>query len=272
MRLEYKGLILGGLLGIMACTPAAVERNPFLGYTEEFGIAAQQQTSQSSAAGGAAAQAPFRRNATLQFRNNHTSADLNVSLAIWVNVSSIRSAEQQDALLAAGFTQLRREMQLGTAFTLPVGTFWYDPNGSGGATPILLGPASVSTTQQSTPANPTQQTITVPTPDAVLAFIQPPVSCESVAFFYSLNGQPLTSEFIGGGIGPFSGSISTGPFKTMAQVDVYECNPLRPGVFFRQTGARQPNEFLEGNSITFDFNPTPDANGFFGKVTISATP
>jgi hypothetical protein len=248
-----------------------LQRNPFLGYTEEYGIAGQQQTQQGGAATGTSAVETFRRPLTVSFRNNHTSADLNVSFVAWVETSSIRSAEQQDVLLSSGFAQLTHSVDLGTAFTLPTGTFVYDGGGVAGATALLLGPAQAATSSTST-TTPTEHTITIPTPDAILAFVEPPVSCESIAFYFSRNGEPLTSVPVDGATGPFGGSASTGPFKTMAQIDVYQCSPFKPGVFFsRSGGTRQPNEYLEGEAVTFDFNPTPDANGYFGIVTIAAS-
>jgi hypothetical protein len=272
MRLKHVRFLLGGLLGVVSCTPVTTEVNPFLAYADEFGVAGQQQqTAAGGAPSGGAAAATFRRDATISFRNNHTEAELNVSFVAWVDVSSIRSADQQDALLASGFTQLTHSESLGTPFTLPVGTFVYNGGGVAGATRLVLGAAqATSGTGTAATATPTERTFVLPTPDAILAFIESPVSCESVAFYFSRDGEPLTAvPEGGGGTAPFGGSTSTGPFKTMAQVDVYQCSPFRPGVFFSPTGTGlTPNEFVEGQRIIFDFNPTPDANGYFGKVTI----
>lgn len=264
-------LMLCAPLGMaLACTSLTTTTlsNPYLAYTEEYGVAGLQTTSTSSSASGTGTAATFRGDLTVTFRNNHTTAELNTTFVAWVTVASIRSAAQQDALLASGYTQLSREVALGTAFTLPVGTFVYDGGGTAGASTILLGPAEAATATTTT-TTPTTTSITLNTPDVILVFSQPPVSCESTAFFYTQNGEPLTAQPVGGSEGPYGGSNTTGAFKTLAQVDVYDCDPLHPGVFFSQTGAgRQPNEYLEGEAIAFDFNETADANGNFAIVTI----
>ena len=102
-------------------------------------------------------------------------------------------------------------------------------------------------------------------------FGQPPVSCESVAFAFTRDDDPLTSVPIAGSIGPYGGSNLTGGFKTLAQVDVYDCDPLHPGLFIKLGGgAREVNEFFEGDNVTFDFNPVSDADGNFAIVTIGS--
>ena len=207
----------------------------------------------------------FDGTSSIFFHNTFANADVNASFAAWVNVSSIRSADQQDALLASGFVQLTHEVKLGTAHTLPIGTFVFGGSGLAGATKVFLTPAQGGA--NATVVAPTTAAFTMPTPDAILVFVEPPVSCESVAFYYSLDGQPLTAAIGAGGL--FGGSTTTGPFKTMAQMNVYECSPFKPGLFFSQTGSnRQPNQFLEGQDITIDLNPVADANGNFGIVTI----
>jgi hypothetical protein len=198
----------------------------------------------------------FRRPITLSFTNNHDSANVETSFAAWVNVSSIRSAEQQDALLRGGYVQLSREIQLGSVFTLVPGTFVYNGAGFAGATPVTLACPLSETADRTTSSE-----FTLITPDVLLVFSQPPVSCDSVAFVFR-------SAISGAATGPSTGS---GGFKTYAQVDVYECEPLRPGLFFKSGGgAKQPNEFFEGDSILFEFNQAPDANGDFANVTISS--
>ena len=269
MRPGRLGILCGMLLAAAgACNQLTTERNPFLAYTDEFGVAGQQQTSTTGAATGVAGQAAFRRDTVVTFRNNHSFGDANFSFVAWVNVSSIRSADQQDALLRDGFTQLTHEVRLGTAFVLPVGTFVFDGGGTAGATSLVLNHAQAAAAQSGATATATTQSITLNSPDALLVFVQPPVSCESVAFFYSRNGDPLTAVPVGDSDAPFGGATSTGGFKTLAQVDIYECDPLRPGVFFSQGGVRQPNEFFEGENVTFDFLETPTANGSFCTVTI----
>lgn len=271
MRYGRLGLALCALLGAgLACsslTTSTVE-NPYLTYTEEYGIAAQQSTNASAGASGTATTPIFRRDLTVTFRNNHPTAELNTSFVAWVNVGSISTAQQQDALLSSGYTQLSRAVTLGTAFTLPVGTFVYQGSGTAGATPILLGPAQAAT-ETATTVTPTTTAIVLNTPDAILVYSQPPVSCESTAFYYTQNGEPLTAVPVTGGVGPYGGANTTGAFKSLAQVNVYECDPLHPGLFFSQTGAgRQSNEYLEGEDIAFDFNATADTTGSFAIVTI----
>jgi hypothetical protein len=267
MRLGRLGILCCGLLGVAgACTQSFTDKNPFLGYTEEYGVAGQTQTNTGGTAGGVAAESAFRRDSVVTFSNNQPSADVNFSFVAWVNVSSIRSADQQDALLRDGYSQLTREVRLGTAIVLPVGTFVFDGGGTAGATNFVIGHAQAATGQ--TAAAPAVQAITLNSPDALLVFVQPPVSCESVAFFFSRDGAPLTAVPVGDPSAPFGGATGTGGFKTLAQVDVYECDPLRPGLFFSQGGARQPNEYFEGEDVTFNFLETPTAAGSFCTVTI----
>ncbi|MFH1746283.1 MAG: hypothetical protein ABIG44_04490 [Planctomycetota bacterium] len=256
---------------LWGCLNQAQTVNPFLTLTETFGIPSGTATDEGDGIGqGTAAAAEFRRDITVTFRNNHTGAELECSFVAWVGASSIRSAEQQDALFADGYVQLRRELRLGNAFTLPVGTFVYDGEGTAGATAIRLEPAQAGGGGDAGQGVvPTTESITMITPDVVLAFVQPPVSCESVAFVYTRDGEPLTAVPVGGAVGPYSGSTGQGGFKTLAQVDVYQCEPLRPGLFIKLGGgAREPNEYFEGENITFDFNQFPDADGNFANVTV----
>lgn len=176
---------------------------------------------------------------TVTFRNNHTTAELRTSFAAWVNSSSIRSAQQQDALLSGGYVQLGHEVRLGTVFTLPVGTFVYGGAGTAGATPIVLNPGTTTTNTEGggQVVVPASQAFTLITPDVILAFVQPPVSCDSVAFAFMRNGEPLTAVPVDGPTGPYSGLTGVGGLKTLAQVNVYQCEPLKPGVFLRLSGA-----------------------------------
>jgi hypothetical protein len=62
-----------------------------------------------------------------------------------------------------------------------------------------------------------------------------------------------------------------GGFKTLAQVSLYQCNPLQPGLFLHRSGGQdQPNEYYEGQNVTFDFFAAPDANGDCAIVTIGS--
>lgn len=246
---------------LLAGCAAGGERNPFLTLTETLGISSAGGNTDSTGGGGTAASTEFRRSMQITFANNHPTADLTTSFVAWVTANSIRSAEQQDALLRSGYVQLTREVRLGTVFTLPVGTFVFNGPGTAGATPIRL--------NQATGGTATTQTISLTTPDVVLVFLQPPVSCDTVAFYYSVDGDILTSEPVGGGINIFEGATGGGGFKTLAQVDAYQCDPLTPGLFLKIVGgAVKPNEFFEGDNIRFDFFEQPSANGDFATVTI----
>ncbi|MBU0639996.1 MAG: hypothetical protein KKB50_14100 [Planctomycetes bacterium] len=257
MRMLIRGTI-GGLLAllIVGCLPAGGERNPFLTLTDVFGVSSSQDTDSGGAAGGAATEDEFRRTITVTFANQHPDAELHVSFAAWVYASSIRSAEQQDALLSGGYVQLAREVEIGTAFTLTPGTFVYNGPGTAGATRIRLPQAG--DTGGDPLAGPATAFALI-TPDVVLAYLQPPVSCDTVAFEYEIQGRVQT--------GPATGT--SGGRKTLAQIDAYQCEPLRPGMFLKLGGGvRESNEFFEGEDIRFDFFDLPDADGNFATVTI----
>jgi hypothetical protein len=266
MRTSWHKLWIGaGLLVLAACSQYAVERSPFLGYTEEYGIAGQQQSSSSSNNGGSGADAlgRFRLDQTVTFKNNYGDAEVNFSFIAWVNVSSIRNADQQDALLRGGYSQLTREVRIGSAFTLPVGTFVYDGGGLAGATAVVLGRGVTSGAAEQATVTATTREITLITPDGMLAYSQPPVACDTVAFYFTDDGQPLTGFATG-----YGGSNLLGTYKTLAQVSAYQCSPFHPGLFFSSGGARDKNEYLEGEPITFDFYLLPNANGDAAVVTI----
>jgi hypothetical protein len=261
-------LLVGLLLwpGLACQFPSGSARNPFTTLIEVFGASSfAEEEDETGGPGGVAAEAGFRQTMTVTFANNNGAAELNVSFAAWVNVSSIRTAEQQDALLAGGYVQLTREVQLGTAFTLPPGTFIYSGPGVAGATPVRLLAAQGDGNGQ-----PATAAFDIITPDVILAFSQPPVSCDSVAFFYTVDGE-IPRDPLPGGLDVFEAATGGGPLKTLAQIDVYECEPFRPGVFLRLGGgARMSNELFEGNDVRFDFFAGPDQNGDFAQVTISS--
>lgn len=252
LRLAMLGVLLAGLSVAGCGLELGGERNAFLTLTEKLGISAGGESVDAGAGAGTAAEVEFRSPMTFTFTNNHTAAELDVSFAAWVNAGSIRSAQQQDALLRGGYVQLIREVRLGTPFVLPVGTFVYDGPGTAGATTVRLGPSGDEGAAVST-------SYTLITPDVFLAFSQPPVSCDSVAFTFV------------GPVGTVTGPVTdVGGFKTFSQVDVYECDPLQPGLFLKVGGgARQDNEFTEGENVLFEFNPAADAEGNFCNVTIS---
>ncbi len=244
------------LLLVVGCIPAGNERNAFWTMTETYGVTAGIGAEGPDGGGpGAAAEGEFRLPMTLTLTNNHESANVEVSFAAWVNVSSIRSAEQQDALLRGGYVQLSREVRLGTAYTLVPGTFVYYGPGLAGATAVTLACPLTETADRVI-----SRDFTLITPDVLLVFLQPPVSCDSTAFVFDSVLVP-GEETVTGAAG----------FKTLAQIDVYECEPLRPGLFFKSGGgAKQSNEFFEGDTILFEFNQAPDADGNFANVTISS--
>jgi len=258
------------LIPLGGCVTGTGQINPYLTLTEEFGLGQVTRPEEAVRPGaqGLLLQPEFRRRMTITFQNNNPDAELNVSLAAWVMPGSLRSAQQQDALIADGYEQLARAEPLGTTLTLPVGTFVYDGGGTAGATVIRLPAARIG---EGNTLSPTSRVFDLITPDGILAFAQPPVSCDSVAFYYTRDGEPLTAVLVGGHPeNPYGGATRSGGFKTFAQVDVYQCEPLRPGVFLRVSGARQTNEYLEGENAAFEFNRDPDANGKFCIVTIGA--
>lgn len=227
---------------------ATGERSAFQTYTETFAAAASRQTAQPGGGGQAATGVVFREPMTLVLANANADAELRVLLAAWVEPSSIRSAEQQDALLADGYVQLSRETRIGTAFTLAPGTFVLNGPGVANSTPFTIG------TQD-------QVVLTLITPDVILAYLAPPVSCESPAFAFSQEGFPPDAEtaatLVGGTAAPIAAetsSLDVLGIKTLAQVNVYQCDPFRPGLFFRSGGgARAANEYGEGDAVRFDF-------------------
>lgn len=238
------------------------EQNPFVTLAETFGISAGDEDT-DDAAGGIVPEGVFRLPLTVTFTNNHSYAGVNASFVAWVELGSIRSSEQEDALLRGGYVQLTDEVRLGTVFTLPVGTFVYNGPGVAGASPISLGAVGA-------PQLPPTLQVSLITPDAFLVFSQPPVSCDTVAFTFTRDGEPLTAIPVGDADAPFGGATRNGGLKTLAQVDVYECSPLRPGLFLRvgaQTSAG--NEYPENGDVLFEFNEEPNDEGDFGIVTIS---
>jgi hypothetical protein len=264
--MKYLLLSSGLLLAVLAtaCGVPVNQANPFLTLAETVGIDTSGDEEEDGGGGGGqeGIESTFRRTMTVTFANNHPEADLEVSFVAWVSASNIRSAEQQDALFNGGYVQLTRDTDIGTVFHLPPGTFVYNGPGTAGATPVSLGPAEAGTA--------TTRGFDVITPDVILAYSQPPVSCDSVAFEYWRDGDVISDDFFENEpVGPFQGATGEGGYKTLAQVNVYQCDPLKPGLFLQiGGGARDPNEYLEGEDIRLDFNETPDADGNFCIVTI----
>jgi hypothetical protein len=272
MQLRWLAL-LSGLLAICLAgcpgAPAGGERNAFQTLTEQFGTFSGSEDDVGGGA-GVGAEGEFRSRMTVTLANNNPDAEVEVSFAAWVNVSSIRTAAQQDALLADGYVQITQSagINLGTVFTLPPGTFVYGGPGVAGATAVRLLRAQAQDGDAAT-ATVTTRDFTLITPDVILVLLEPPVSCESVAFRFTADGENFMSEPVGGGLGLFQGATGSAGTKILAQVDVYQCDPLMPGLFLKVGGgSREVNEYFEGEGVRFDFNPTPDADGNFATVTI----
>jgi hypothetical protein len=263
IRLLSLGVLLGGLV-VTGCTgTVAGQQNPYLTLSETFGITSSTAAQEINAAGGSAVAGLFRLPLTVTIANNHSFADVDTAFIAWVEAGNVRTTEQEDALFHGGYIQLADEVRVGTAFVLPVGTFVYGGEGVGGATTVRLGSPGSS-------ALPNTLTVSLITPDGFLLFSQPPTSCESAAFAFTRDGEPLTAVPVADAESPFGGANRTGGIKTLAQVNLYQCSPLRPGLFLRVGGITDVgNEYLEGATIRFDLNETPDDNGDFAIVTIS---
>lgn len=240
---------------VVGCPSSSGESNPFITLSDQFGIVSGNLDTGDSSSGGQSVDLPFRQSMTLTLWNQNTDVDIETLFMAWVDLSSIRSTEQEDALIASGYTRLTEEVTLGTVFVLPVGTFVYGGPGAYGATPVELGYAGA-------PVKASVLQYQFVTPDVLLVFDSPPVSCDSIAYKHI---EPR-------------GSVSTGPstsvggFKTFAQIDAYQCYPLQPGLFFKSGGgSRQTNEFFEGASVLFQFSPGFDELGNSAFVTISST-
>lgn len=254
---------VAGLAALAAagCLQTGAERNPFLTLTETLGISTVTDPDEDTGGGGTpiGAEERFRRPMSVTFANNAAAGELNVSFVAWVETGSIRSAEQQDALLRGGYVQLTREVRIGSVFSLPPGTFVFNGAGAAGATAVRVPAAGAAAATRE---------FSLITPDVLLAFSQPPTSCDSVAFFFTVNGEPLSSTDVNQGL--FGGATGVGGLKTLAQVDAYQCEPLRPGLFIKLGGgAKRPNEYFEGASVRFDFFGVPNAEGFAATVTIA---
>lgn len=255
-------IIAAGAIG--CSTTFTTERNPFLTLTENFGASSGSDDGNGGGGTSRPVVGGFRRAMTVFLVNNHPTAELNFAFAAWVNVSSIRTADQQDTLLANGYVQLLEETRIGSVFALPPGTFVLHGPGPAGAQTIRLGPTTVNS------PFPSQREIDLITPDVILVYEAPPVSCDSVAFYYTIDGQILFTSSNDGDLGLFDGATGSGGLKTLAQIDAYQCDPLKPGLFLKLGGGgRKSNEFFEGEDAAFVFNTDPDADGNFGIVTIA---
>jgi hypothetical protein len=242
--------VVGGCPGSQS-----TQRNPFLTATENFGVSILGDETDGGGAAGGRAEGDFRSTLTLTLVNNDAEGELNTAWMAWVYASSIRSAEQQDTLLSNGYVQLTRSVSVGTAFTLSPGTFVYNGPGTGGATLVRIDRAEPGEGDNDPPIPAEMSFGDIVTPDVMLIFSQPPVSCDTPAFFFTLDGQPLDIAPDRAQMGAeFGGATTDGAVKTLAQVDAYQCSPLQPGLFFKSGGgARQENEFFEGQDLRIDF-------------------
>ncbi|NLF33250.1 MAG: hypothetical protein GX591_20485 [Planctomycetes bacterium] len=267
--LGLAGLLLAGCPGT-----GGTSGNPFVTITEYGLIQPSDGTvTQAGRSGVGAAVAPvFRREMAITFANTNRGGDLNTNFIAWVYPSSIRSAAQQDALFDSGYRQLATELRLGSAFVLPLGTFIYGGEGTVGATRIFLrAPRGAAQEGEDAPAVATERTISLLTPDVILVCLDPPESCESVAFEYLDEGDVITGDPISGALGVFGGASTTGGFKTLAQVSAYQCWPFQPGLFLKSGGgARAVNQFFEGEDVTFTFNGAANDDGDFAVVTLTS--
>ena len=256
---------VAGLLIAGCPQQAANQTNPFMTAAETYGASGTGGGEESgSQAGGESTEQVFRTAMTLTLANTSSTHQLAVRMVAWVNASSIRSANQQDELLAAGYVQLTEEVRLGSAYTLPPGTFVYNGAGEAGSTLVIIEPGTVSNENTGEVEAATRE-FTFLTPDAILLFLEPPVGCDSVGF-----------RFLSDGYSPDEGfnerATDSGSRKTLAQYDVYQCDPFAPGLFLKNTGgARQANEYMEGESVRVEFSEVPDASGAAAKVTIGST-
>lgn len=277
-------LALGALAMLTAggCTGLSDgERSAYVTLTEVFGAQSaldngDDGSGSGSSAGGNSAADTFRSDMTLTMQNASIDSEVNFFVAAWVNPSSIRSGEQQDALLRGGYVQLTREVQLGSAFTLAPGTFVLNGDGIAGAQKLII-PAAGGTAQA--PGAPAARSLDLITPDVVLLFLMPPVACDVPAFYFSQQGVLSDTETIfgssgGAGLGFVGGAVvansdNAHPVKTLRQIPGYDCDPLRPGFFLKTGGgAKGENEYFEGENITVTFFPLADAEGRAAFVDI----
>jgi hypothetical protein len=315
------GLALAGLTALLSLAgcpgSSSAPINPFLTLVDGDFLLQGQTTTGTTGTGGASGTsgttAPFRRDMLVSFVNRSQDflhddlsitfgSDLQFQYAAWVNPSSIHSTVEEDSLINGGYTRLTTEVRLGTAYVLPPGTFVYAGPGVAGATRVTI-PRGFRTTAAVSPqlldagiarAGSVLRNagtayvyffqVTLPAPDVLLVFADPPVSCDSVAFTFMDAGQVENSDPVNVGEGTFAGNTNTGGrmggYKTLAQVDAYSCSAhfattgapvsgFTPGLFLKTSGgARLPNEFFEGDPVSFQFRDVPDAGNHQGNFCI----
>lgn len=241
--------------------------NPFATLTENGLVEANIETESSEISTGAAvgedANLAFRDRLTVTFINNATDRELSTNFIAWVEPGNVRTETQRDSLISSGYIEIEQGITLGAAYSLVAGTFVYQGSGGSGLERVQLGASGAGQT-----VIPSELVISLVTPDVLLVYLDPPVSCASTAFRFLDEGDLITEVFAGGlggtdGAVIFGSASNTGPNKTLGQIDVYSCDPFQPGMFFRQGGGlQQSNEFIEGDDITFTFLTRPvDENG-----------
>lgn len=261
---------VGAALLAVGCSPTNATTDPFVAFTDQFGRnTAQDNSSGGGGTSGVNQSIKFRQLLTLTLNNNDPNYALQLRLAAWVLPSAFTNADQQDELLRFGFVQLTAPVQIGSAYTLPVGTFVYagtsiatganssdlvfNGGGQAGAMEITIGQGTAT----GTTLTPHSISLQLPTPDVLLVFMAPPTSCDSPAFVFVDEGTTADISHFGGGYSAYPTPNRDGPIKTLQQVDVYECDPLKPGLFFRKGGVRNTNQFSEGDTVQFDFYRVP---------------
>ncbi|MBI5863743.1 MAG: hypothetical protein HZB38_04400 [Planctomycetes bacterium] len=255
--------MMAGLLAATSLIPGGCpvdQRNAFLTLTEELGASSASRDDSSGGSGsGQTTSGTFRRTMTITLENTTDEAELNVSVAAWVNTGSIRSADQQDALISSGYVQLTHEERIGTAYTLPPGTFVYNGSGPAGSTRFVV--------PRATGGAASEDQMSLVTPDTILVYLMPPIGCETTAFVFTVEGFPFDSDppnvdGVGMGIAADAGAYNVLGTKTLAQIDAYQCSPFRPGLFLKVGGgAQESNEFSEGENVRVRFFLRPQALG-----------
>ena len=267
MRTFFVGLTVLLVCAITGCGGAPTPANPFMTLAERSGAGASQNRPSGGSSGQQAQSTAFRASMNVTF-NNNSGYELDTSFLAWVAPGGVRTAEQQEELLNSNYIQITEELRLGSAVTLGAGTYVYNGPGAAHVTPVHLEPSQAG--DGTAGATLSSMTIRLVAPDGLLVFSQPPVSCGSVAFTFSQQGEPLPP--VPAGYGIWNGATNTGGLKTLAQVSAYQCDPFKPGLFlYRSGGPRQSNEFLESDDITFEFRLFPDENGYCANVTIGAS-
>ncbi len=249
--------ILAAITTSFGCLDAGLDDNtqinPFLTLVQQNLLESNAPTTGGGTTGGVGsgqAVTRFRQDVTVTFVNGAIEEELHFNFLAWVNPSSISTAAQQDELFDSGYVQLTEEVEVGAAFILPVGTFVWSRDDSGLAERFVIPPRAEALFPadgdpifrageggESGIADPIEQSVNFITPDVMLVFLNPPVSCESIAFSFS-EQEDVTL------------------FGTLARVDAYECAPFQPGLFLQTSGGQTgANQFFEGDEVRFSFAP-----------------